>query len=85
VSTRMSVMDKPPVHVYVELTTDWVRLELGEWCDIGLYKRPRGWRGRLGRFACWIGQHDWFLDVPFWTRTDGGQTTYVCLRCEVKS
>jgi hypothetical protein len=67
-STRMSLFYRPPLHVYVELRTDWVRLAIGAWLNIGLYKRLRGiYRPRwLGRLACRWNQHDWFLKTPVW-------------------
>ena len=76
----MSLFYHPPIHIYVELTTDWVRLGIGRWLDVGLYKRLRGiYRPRwLGRLACRVSQHDWFLHRPFWET--GSQTEYRCLR-----
>lgn len=77
----MSRMVYGPFHIYVELVTDWVRLGVGDWLDIGLYKRPRGWRGRLGRLACLMDRHDWFLHDAPWMHKAEGPTTYRCLRC----
>ena len=80
-STRMSLFYHRPFHLYVELMTDWVRLGIDGWLDIGLYKRLRAfYRPRwLGRFACWSGHHDWMLDTPIWVNKT--KMTYRCLRC----
>jgi hypothetical protein len=67
------------VHIYVDMATDWVRLDLGRWLSVGLYKQMRGWQSPcLGRRACRLNQHDWFLHamVPAYRAT-----TYRCLRC----
>jgi len=82
-STRMSLFYWGPVHLFVEMTTEWVELDLGRWLHVRLYKRLRGVRSRLlGRFACYMEYHDWFLDEFFFQRADR-HTTYRCLRCGV--
>ena len=78
-STRMSLYSRGPIHIYVELVTDWVRLGLGEWLDVGLYKRMRGWRGRLGTFACRMNHHAWFIDTHYW-ESETGKHRYRCTR-----
>lgn len=80
----MSLFYRPPVHIYVEMTTDWVRLGVGRWLDVGLYKRLRGiyWPRWLGRFACRVNHHDWFIHELPWVAKDG-KSHYVCLRCKV--
>ena len=78
-STRSSLLYWWQVHIYIELTTDWVHLELGDWLNVRLYKRFRGiyfprW---LGRLACRTNHHDWFIDE--WLPPN--HSIYKCLRC----
>ena len=82
-STRMSLWSWRGVHLYVEMRTDWVRLSIGGWLDVGLYPRLRSmyrpaW---LGRFACWTGHHDWLLYVAHWP-SERGPALYRCQRCQ---
>ena len=85
-STRMSLWYRGQAHLYVEMTTDWVHFQWGDWLNVRLWKRLRGiyWPHWLGRFACRRGAHDWFIEQGFWERTDR-QTTYRCLRCSTLS
>lgn len=77
-STRASRWYWGPFHVYEEMLTDWVRLEVGDWLDIGLYKRPRGYRSKwFGKLACHRGYHDWLIDIESPPR---GPATYHCRR-----
>lgn len=82
-STRASIFYRRPVHLFVEMMTDWVEVEVGDWLHVRLYKRMRGWRSKwLGRFACYMEHHNWFIEEFFWKRADR-RSTYRCLRCGI--